>query len=176
MDNGIKTNTILAGILGFGLVVFGALAILFLVQKQSGQSLQNTPQEEQSLSQTPQDTSPTLPPFEQAIDNNVISSLSKIKKGILSKSILTNTYSGEVVKVSTAGGYVPTANNFKFKIMLVIKNAQGEQNTFYYNDRDASLLQNSVDSLKPGDTITITETIDLQKPQTENMVQLTIEK
>jgi len=58
----------------------------------------------------------------------------------------------------------------------IIKNAQGEQNTFYYNDRDASLLQNSIDSLKPGDTITITETIDLQKPQTENMVQLTIEK
>ena len=177
METEIKTNSILAGILVVGLVIFGALSVLYLVQKQSGQqSLQNTPQEEQSLSQTPQDTSPTLPPFEQAIDSNVLRSLSKLKKGILSKSILTNTYSGEVVKVSTGGGYVPTANNFKFKIMLVIKNAQGEQNTFYYNDRDASLLQNSIDSLKPGDTITITETIDLQKPQTENMVQLTIEK
>jgi len=112
METEIKTNSILAGILVVGLVIFGALSVLYLVQKQSGQqSLQNTPQEEQSLSQTPQDTSPTLPPFEQAIDSNVLRSLSKLKKGILSKSILTNTYSGEVVKVSTGGGYVPTANN-----------------------------------------------------------------
>ena len=93
----------------------------------------------------------------------------------MDKSILENTYSGTVTKVLTTGGYAP-ANNFKFKIMIALKNSQGEQNTFYYNDRESTILQGPIESLKSGDKITIFETIDLQKPQEENIVALSITK
>ncbi|OGK15938.1 hypothetical protein A2690_00590 [Candidatus Roizmanbacteria bacterium RIFCSPHIGHO2_01_FULL_39_12b] len=60
--------------------------------------------------------------------------------------------------------------------MIALKNSQGEQNTFYYNDRESTILQGPIESLKSGDKITIFETIDLQKPQEENIVALSITK
>lgn len=176
MENISKTTILLGGIM---VVIAFLLGVIFtksyLDRNQPTQSYPKTtlPQPTITEAQNPQ---PTPLSFEKAIDNNVLHSLSMIKKGILEKSILSNTYTGTVVKISTSGGYLPSANNFKFKLMIVIKNNQGEQNTFYYNDREFGLLNGNLDTLKPGDAITIKETIDLQKDQTENITALIITK
>lgn len=99
-----------------------------------------------------------------------------IKKGILQKSVLSNTYQGTIIRVTTTGGVFQGSDNFKYKIMILIKNNIGEQNSFYYNDREATLMVGNVNTLKAGDNITIQETIDLQKPQTENITALSIVK
>ncbi|OGK19934.1 hypothetical protein A3C23_04510 [Candidatus Roizmanbacteria bacterium RIFCSPHIGHO2_02_FULL_37_13b] len=130
------------------------------------------------LSPTPSESASS-----QALDNQVIDSLKKLKKGILTRSTLINTYDGKVVEVNTKGGRLPWANDFQYKFALKIVNEKGESNTFYYNETEMKTKVAMVDKLgkpikpeeiKTNDAVMIEESMDLKKDWNNNLINLKI--
>ena len=119
----------------------------------------------------------------QALDNQVIDSLKKLKEGILTRSILINTYEGKVAEVNTKGGRLPWANDFKYAFALKIVNNKGESNTFYYNQMEmaekVAIVDGSGKAIKPeeiktNDPVLIEESMDLKKDWNNNLINLKI--
>lgn len=127
--------------------------------------------------QTGQDTT------SQALDPNVIDSLKKLKPGILTSSILKNSYTGTLIKLDTTGGTLSWADNFTYKAALQLKNTKGETNTFYYNAQEVEkmrvLIGNTpikLQDLKLNDSIVIEEELDLTRGWNTNIIAVTVYK
>lgn len=135
----------------------------------------------------------TPPPLQNsAYDPAVIESLKVLKKGLLTSSILTNTYSGTIESIENKTGNLnlygtnDSAHVFTYKKVIAVQNAQQEQNTFYLRQSDLdkteiTSAQNpsaklSFADLKKGDTVTIVEKIDLLKDWNDNEVSFIITK
>ena len=173
--NTSKLNIVLASVFILALVALGLLIVKSTGLKPPIATTNYSPGSPTAQT-TPTNIEPTIPPFEQALSADTVDNLKNIKRGVLTSSILTNTYKGKIIKISTSGGYLPWANNFKFKLMLVIQGDRNEINEFYYSqatvDKNAIVIIN----FKVGDKISIVETKDLQLPIEDSIIKLEIKR
>ncbi|MBI3366150.1 hypothetical protein HY041_00790 [Candidatus Roizmanbacteria bacterium] len=118
-----------------------------------------------------------------AISDDNLKSLMLIEKGTLVSSLLKNKYKGKITMLSNKGGAIE--GNI-FKTLLVISDGKNFA-SFYLGDTDLQKvrvveLKDSSESvlnlgdLKVGDSITIEQTIDLQKTFKDNFVEFKISK
>jgi len=170
-------NKLLLAIVGLCAV---ALIVLYGAYEQKRQEVSYV--EKVAVEQTQNQPNPSQNTA-QALDPQVIDSLKKLKPGILTNSILKNTYTGTISRIDTKGGTLAWANNFAYKASIQLDNAQKNTNTFYYSESEVALMRISVGSLpiklsdlKVGDNVTIEEELDLTRGWENNIVSLAIRK
>lgn len=140
-----------------------------------------------NFNQNPTPISNSLKPEvrNQGINNIALTSLRNINSDILTSSVLTNTYEGIIVDIVSNEGILPTVN-FQYKLKLTLK-GYNLTNTFYYNEKDLSILKVveqyggtekpiQINNLKINDKIIIKEIIDLIKDFESNLTELKITK
>ncbi len=118
----------------------------------------------------------TLNDPNRALNTNMVLGLLNAKKGILTSSVITNQYSGEIVELNTKGGVTPT--NFKYLIKLTIKGEQDNTNEFYFADTELNNVRTkeAISSLKVGNKITLQLTLDLLKDFESNLIEMKVTK
>ncbi len=124
-------------------------------------------------------------PFVQdsALNSQSLNNLLILKKGVVSSSILTNTYTGTLIDLDIKGGEL---DDFEYKLKLKIKGKNDLTNGLYYTESDIKNLRITKSSegtepivvgpekLEIGDNLVITETTDLTKNFENAIIKLEI--
>lgn len=138
--------------------------------------------------ENPTPTFPYTPP-EQAYREKYLNYLRKEKADVLISAITTHKFKGKIVELDTKGG-ISAVNKFQYVVKIVIQGEKGSTRGFLYNEKDlqiAKLIKSvngkeeamSINDLKVGDNVIITEVVDafmLICSKDECLIGLTIEK
>lgn len=120
-----------------------------------------------------------------AINSEVLSSLSFLKKGVLLSSVLDSQFRGSVIEVNSSGG--TTKNGFQYKLKIVILGQNGLWNSFYFTENELSkikFLEKNVETIKAinltdlrkGDIILLNEKLDITKDSNNSLISCEITK
>ena len=175
-------NKILVAVFVVLLTVFvGEVGYLFYTAKQA-------PSKTSESNVSPSPTTPVKRNGIQAVDDQTVESIKNINSGILSESTLINKYEGQIIKFSLEEGTSARSGlpDFKYGFEMGLKGKNEESNTFFYGESDIALMKVSstaedgtsqaltVQDLKVGDYIIITETWDLKKDVDHNILSISI--
>lgn len=108
------------------------------------------------------------------------------KKGILSSSVVNNTYNGKITSIDRTPGKLPNSD-FQYVLRIGLTGENGAYNDFYYNAKDVEILNNTAiaqidkglitaETLKLGDEVTIIKVFDLLKDSNNSTLEFKIIK
>lgn len=110
-----------------------------------------------------------------AINPRALRYLQVLPASILSSSILTNVYQGEILEIDTKSGVLPPG--FQYQLKLTLKNNDSSPTPFYFNQNNLKRIKGTpISSLKVGDQIKLEETIDLREDFSDNRKEIIITK
>jgi len=124
-------------------------------------------------------TNTPMPVEQRALNKYILEGISILPKGILTSSIMTNRYEGEVVSIEKKEGYTPRSH-IKFDFEITLEGKNGLVDTFYYTKTNMEHFKfaESTDGVekpikfedfKIGDSIIIETKLDLTK-ETEEVI------
>lgn len=123
----------------------------------------------QNLQQSPS------PNQDFAINPRALRYLQVLPADILSSSILTNVYQGEISEIDTKEGVLPPG--FQYQLKLTLKNNDSSASPFYFNQNNLKRIKGTpISSLKVGDQIKLEEKIDLTQDFSDNRKEIIITK
>ncbi len=118
----------------------------------------------------------------QAISENNIDLIKKLKAGALVSAILNIQEQGEIVDVSKESG---NRGDLAYEAILRFKDKNGVVSSFYYSANDLKNMKvfenNSrktirFEDLKPGDKVTVKNVVDLTKDVNSNVLEIEINR
>lgn len=164
-----------------GLVVTGEIGYLVAVKKNPSAvecvSQANTSSASSSANIC---ASPTPLPS-AAVDPLTIKMLGFVKDDILTSSILTNDYRGEILEIVKKQSIAHPNEDIKFQydLKIKLKGEKGNTNDLWFNKEDMDKLTRDsrpLDQLKVGDTINVTLILNLKKNLIDNLISAKIIK